>query len=55
VNQAARMQTAFEVLFVLALVLPPVAVAGGMAAVVAVSSLYWRPHAAVGRYRPVRG
>jgi hypothetical protein len=49
------MQTAFEVLFVLALVLPPVAVVTGLAAVVAGSFVYLPAHAAVGRHRPVRG
>ncbi|HJZ76049.1 MAG TPA: hypothetical protein VKE51_30145 [Vicinamibacterales bacterium] len=49
------MQTLFEALFVLALVLPPAAVAVGIASVVIARSVYWRPHAAMGRYRPVRG
>jgi len=48
-------QTLFEVLFVLALVLPPAAVAVGIAALVAARFVYWRPHAAMGRYRPVGG
>jgi len=50
------MQTAFEVLFILAFALPPLAVACGIAAVlIGTRPVYWRSHAAVGRYRPVRG
>jgi hypothetical protein len=50
------MQTASEVLFVLALMLPPAAVVvSGLATVLSGSSVYLRRHAAVERYRPVRG
>ena len=49
------MQTLFEVLFILALVLPPAAVVGGIAALLGSSFVYLLPHGAVGSHRPVRG
>ena len=38
------MQTSFEILFVLAFVLPPLAVIAGICAVLGPSFVYWRSH-----------
>jgi hypothetical protein len=50
----ALTQTLFEIGFVLAIVVPPLAVLVGAGAILASSFVYLPSHAAMGRHRPVR-